>query len=276
MEVLLDHFPRDIANIIDEMKNHSEHYEQLKHCFVPLQIKVLLRQLDQNDLKMYHNQHELDQIYRKICPDLQSSLELLAQCKCCDIHQECKPTTMHNLKESDYRVQSEILKNEPRRETTCFCQCRHYARILTRSHLYSVVEHEEDNRYVLHEVFLRTHEELKQALSVLCELRKQKKKWLQLINTVYKDDNYTTKYKEYSCNYYEVISKIENQESIVYTCEEKDVEIIHMLENHILDFPSIVTTYDAMFTEMFIYPGYDIMYDTDMSYNSEDNEMNDI
>lgn len=276
MEVLLQHFPSDIANMIDNMKSHSEHYDQLKDCFIPMQIKVLLRQFYRIDVKMYHrNQHELDRIYCESFPDLQISLELLSQCRCCHIHQECKPTTTHNLKESDYRVNCAILKNEPKRELKCFCPCRHYARRLTRAHLYSMFEHEEDNRYILHEVFLHTHNKLREELSVLSNLKKEKKKWLQKMNNIYDDDDYVSKYKEYQCNYYEVMDKIEIQEGNIHECEDKDTEITHLLENHILDFPGIVTSHDAIFKDMFIYPAYDNIYDTDM-YDSEDIEMIDV
>lgn len=278
MEALLQHFPRDISNIIDGMKNHSDHHDKLKDCFIPLRIKTLHRHLYHIDTKMYHrNQSEIDRVYRENFPDLQSSLELLAQCNCCQTHQECKPTTTHNLKETDYRICCKIMNSSKQtRKLTCICPCRYYARKLTRAHLYTMFEHEEDNRYILHKVFLRTHEELKHELSLLSELKKQRKNVLHQMNTVFKDEDYLSNYRKYNLEYYQIMSKLEEQEIHVHTCEEQDTEITHMLENHILDFPGIVNSYDEMFRDMFMFPESNIMYDTDISYDSEDDAMTNV
>lgn len=275
MEILQQHFPKDIANMIDVMKSHAEHYDFLESCFIPLQIQVLLRQCQRIDLNMINNnQHELDRAYREEFPNLQKLLELLAQCNCCTLHQESKPTSTHTLQQSEYRVCCAPLKKE--RELTCKCSCRHFARRLTRAHLYSVFEHEEDNRSVLHESFISTHAKLKEEWATLGEMKKRKKQKLKQLNNILQDENYLDKYREYKCDYYQILSEMEEQENVIHTWEEKDSFATQMLENHILDFPGIRNELDAIFTDMFIYPGYDIMYDTDMAESDEDVDMTDL
>lgn len=274
MQVLQQYFPRDIANMIDTMKSHAEHHDLLEACFIPLQIKVLIRQFQRTDLQMIgHNQHELDRKLREDVPDLQHALTLLAQCRCCVNHQESKPTSTDSLQLSEYRV-CYAPTNTEKSERLCKCPCRHYARRLTRAHLYSLLDHEEDNRCILHEVFLHTHETLKTEIAKLSELKKRRKQKLRQMNSVMNNEDYLDKYHDYKCEYYQIMSEIEEQEIAIHTCEEKDTEITHMLENHILDFPGIRNELDGIFTDMFIYPGYDIMYDTDMT--NSDEEMTDV
>jgi len=272
MEILQQYFPRDIANMIDDMKSQWEHAECLQKCFVPLQIQVILRQLQQIEGRtLNRNQQELDCLYKEAIPNLEWALQLLAQCQCCVLHQEKKPTSTHKLQKSEYRVCCAPIKKEGNRKLTCKCPCRHFARGLTRAHLYTIKDHEEDNRCILHEVFLYTHEELKKQYAVLAELNKRKKQKLQQINSLHSDEDFLKKYGEYKCEYFQIISEIEEQEMAVHVCEEKDTEISHMLENHILDFPDIRNELDSIFTDMFIYPEYGIMYDTDTAESDIDN-----
>ena len=216
------------------------------------------------------DQEELDRHYRNTVPDLNEALITLSQCDCCVIHQENKPTSTHKLQKKEYRICHANPIDTPKRKFTCKCSCRHMARKLTRAHLYSMYEHEQDNRMILHEVFMHTHEEIKREIAKLAELKKRKKQKLKQMNLVYKEEDYFLKYKEYECEYYQILSEIEEQENTFHVCEERDYHTRQMLENHIHDFPDIQNELDPIFMDMFVYPGYEIMYDTDVA----DSEIN--
>lgn len=259
MECLLQHFPRDIANMIDTMKSHAEHHDLLKACFLPLQINVLIRQMKRMDIKMYdRSQYDLDTLYRETIPDLRVALELLSQCNCCEAHQKYKPVSPDTLRPSQYRVCCSLKTEESK--SKCACPCRHFARRLTRAHIYSQYEHEEDNRAILHQAFQQTHEQFMQEIEKLTTLKKQKKTLLRKLNVVLKAEEYLDQYRKIHCDYYQVLSEIEEQEIVLHKWEDKDIDTTHALENHILDFPEIRNEADALFVDMYLYPGYGMRY----------------
>ena len=261
--------------MIDEMKNHSDHAERLKICFVPMQIQVVLRQLHRIDIKTKgQSQERIDCCYREAVPDLNQSLIILAQCNCCTIHQENKPISTNILCKADYRFCA--MKSNPTRELTCKCSCRHMARILTRAHLYTGLEYEEDNRIILHEAFMDVTEALRQEIAKIEELKKRKSQKLKQMNSVYKDEDYFIKYSELQYEYYKIVSDIEDQENLFHVYDDKHYQVKQILENHIHDFPNIRCELDNIFMDMYVYPGYDIMYETDFAESDVDMTESDV
>jgi hypothetical protein len=275
MEILMKHFPKDIANMICDMKNHAEHNDRLRMCFVPLQFQVIVRNMQKIDERMFHaNQYEYDRVCREEVPDLREAINILATCKCCAVHQTKKPTSVDTMNAYEYRVCCSN-RNNINRVITCTCPCRHYARKLIRAHIYDYIDHEEDNRHIIHEVFDSLKSKLQEAFDRLTELKKKKKHWLHQINIAYKEEEYYRDYFKYKEEYYVVLSAIEGQEIIIDELENRYADIRLMLENHIIDFPEIHNQLDTAFMNMFIYPEYNSIYDSDWEMNNNDDDDDD-
>lgn len=241
MEALRVHFPTDLAKMILEKSNHSEHNDKLEMCLNSLQAKVFCSSYLRFCKSIQScTSTEQDQKVKGQYPDIQNILTTLSKCDCCRIHNSFKPTSYNFADTCDYRICCSPPKTKIKK--ACSCPCRHVARSLMRAHTYTDIEHIEDQRHVLHIQYLNLKENQKHIKTKLESSKNRKEKLNRRINNRCVSDATYTKY--YTCIDQTLELQIQHDMYDVKIEEAK----FH-LRTHINDHPDVFTNADAMFSK---------------------------
>lgn len=244
MEVLCEHFPKDIAQFICEKKDKSEHYDMLESCNE--QIKV------QSFIQRYHEVQEMsedqgfvveqqDAKLKEYFPDLQECLHLLAKCKCCNTHSLYKPCTIEKLETCTYRICCYPIHEK--KTKSCSCACRHIARRLVRAHTYTVLEYIEDDRHILHAQYVENYDSIKTTNQKLDENMNIRRMVLEELSTETND----VKLNILRSEYYNLLDMILLLKMNLEVYNQKHEESVFELKYHISEFKDVYTQYDVLF-----------------------------
>jgi len=239
MEALLVHFPTDIANMILEKSNHSEHNDKLKLCLDSLQVNVFCSSYLRfcQEIKGC-TPAEQDRKIKHEYPNIQDILTMLSKCSCCGIHNSYKPNSYRFANTCDYR----ICCSPPKTKYTksCECPCRHVARSLMRSYTYTELEYIEDRRYILHIQYLDLKKEQKKLKTEFQMVTNTNQKLKHKINNNNVSNATYTKY-------YASVDQVLELKIQLGIFNVKLDEAKFNLHTHITDYPDIFTDTDALF-----------------------------
>jgi hypothetical protein len=239
MEALRIHFPTDIANMILEKSNRSEHNDKLELCLDSLQVNIFCSSYLQfcQEIQDYTTA-EQDRKIKSEYPHIQDILTMLSKCSCCEIHNIYKPISYRFADTCDYRICCSPPKTKITKD--CDCPCRHVARNLMRAYTYTEIEHVEDERHLLHVQYLdlkETQRKLKTKLEIVSN-KKQKLKH-KINNNNVSDATYT--------KYYASVDQVLELQIQLGISNVKLDEAKFNLHTHITDYPDIFTNTDALF-----------------------------
>lgn len=241
MEALMNYFPRDIANIICNIKDKREHADKLQPCLKKLQLKVFFLRYFQITECLDMQLEETGKKLKDEFPDFEACIELLNMCTCCRVHALNKPTCIRYLGSHEYRICCSPPKNSTCKNL-CECPCRHIARQLVRAHTYTDLEYIEDKRHLLHVEYIDLVESITQMQYEMEKKRQDKEELLGKLNHPKVD---VTLYTEY----YNLIDEmVELGVQLVVTKTKKD-ECKFELQMHINDHPEIFTGADTVFVK---------------------------
>jgi len=241
MDALRVHFPTDLAKLILQISNHSEHNDKLELCLGSIQAKIF----SQNYLRFSDKLRETgmercDKIKREY-PDIQQALTILSKCSCCIIHNSYKPKSFQFLDACEYRICCSPPKSKTKK--SCDCSCRHVARSLIRAHTYTDIEHIEDNRHLLHIEYLNCKENQQTQHK---KLRIATDKKLKYKNKIASSNASDATYMKYYSLVDEVL-ELQTQEEFY---KIKIEELLFELHMHIHDYPDVFTNIDSMFKKL--------------------------
>lgn len=221
IQILHEHFPMDIVNIIYDMKIRSEHYNKLSQSFKDICIQSTIMHYSylydlqfEHPLQLENSEIERRKHYSKDMIDV--AVSNLHQCRCCDKHQVNKPKSTH----TDVHMYRMYFDGNipPKRNNECKCCCRSLSRRILRHFIMSEEQHDDLFRHILY-----------------YKLRKVKTEIECILNDIFKhrkDTTFSTEMVLYNT---------------LYSCRDEEVYLLEQVNEHILIFPQVVHVLDAIF-----------------------------
>jgi hypothetical protein len=220
------YFPKDIAKIIEQMKNHSEHFDSFKTTFdeLPKQSIVLqfqyLYHLDNHPLAL--NEQEMARKYSYSLEYIKDAIEVLSQCTCCEHHQHDKPKSI----KADVRLYrkyftpatTQISCNKKEKKCKCKCPCRSVSRCILRHFIMTETDHDDLHRHMLYYNLDKVNKEIKNVTNSILKLQRELR----------------------------FHASIELYEKLLLLKEE-ELEIMQSIDEHIFLFPSVEHELDEQF-----------------------------
>lgn len=250
IHILHSFFPQEISNIIENIVNHSNHYDTYKLVLHDVKIAAIIKNYETNyNQFITSNVSYLHDWDKNHFLDLDHSLHILSTCTCCERHMTNRP--MHlNATKNKYRICSIQLTEG--KQHACTCSCRQVARQLVRSFTYNDTMAEEDFRYLSYRIFVKRKDELLAMYKSLEEIRQNIQKSISILQNIQEGNELNIlEYNRES----EKFNILNSEMSVLATeIHNKKIECYNAyneLDSHIIYFSHIYNENDMLFKKTY-------------------------
>ena len=244
--ILNSFFPREISNMIENIVDHSNHYDKYKFVLHEARIAAIIlmyeRSYHEFTASNYSYLHDWD---KTNFFDPQHALNILSTCTCCERHMKNRPP---HLSTNINMCRIHSIQITEGKQSECKCMCRQISRQLVRSFAYNDTMAEEDFRYLSHNAFMKQKQELLYMYKSLDCVRQKIQKSITTLNDMRNKNNIDSlTYNSEQENYDRLNSSMS---SIAMEIHNKKVEFYNAhneLDSHIIYFNNIHNKHDTLY-----------------------------